>query len=314
MARRRAVAVAAPSRLPAAILVGLLRAVLGLAVVLVGVVGVGGFLTYRITTARNDTENITPLSFLLSNYENLTFTDRAGGEHEGWLLRGKKGAPVIVLCHGYNSNRSDVLSLGIVLQESHFNVYLFNFQGPKTGQPFSNLGVRQADDLLVAIETVVRQPDVNSHRMGLYGTTTGGYAALVAAQNSPLVKALVVDTIYENPDRMFEAQLDALLGGSSPSFRVLAEAEFHLLTWGTKPPRVRGNLQKLENMPKLFISGRDAPSLGEDTQQLYDLAPQPKARRVLEHSQATVASGAEKKDYEEQVRSFFEQHLPLRAD
>ena len=72
----------------------------------------------------------------MSNFEPVNFTDHFGGEHEGWLLLGLKGAPAIVLCHGYDSNRSDMLPLGTLLRDNHFNVYLFNFQGPKGGSDF----------------------------------------------------------------------------------------------------------------------------------------------------------------------------------
>jgi len=282
-----------------------------LAVVLAGV---GAFLTYQITTAHNDIENITPSSFLLSNYENVSFTDRAGGLHDGWLLRGLKGAPAIILCHGYNSNRSDVLSLGVMLQENHFNVYLFNFQGSKTRKLLSDLGVQQAEDLLTAIVAVTRESGVNPRRVGLYGATTGAYATLVAAQQSPLVKAIVVDSVYASPDQMFEDQLNGLLGGSSPLFRLLADGEFHLFSLRTEPPRVLEKLEKLEGIPKLFISEQDAPLLSADTQELYNRSPEPKRELILERSLAALASGSEKTVYEDQVLSFFQQNLPLRAD
>ena len=66
-------------------------------VVLVVLVGASGFLTYRVVTTRNTAENITPANYLLSHFEPVNFTDHFGGEHEGWLLLGLKGAPVIVL-------------------------------------------------------------------------------------------------------------------------------------------------------------------------------------------------------------------------
>lgn len=315
MARRRAVAVAAPSRFPTAALFRVVRVILILAVLLfIAMAAVGGFLTYRIVTTRNDAENVTPSSYLLSNYENLNFTDRSGDEHEGWLLLGLKGAPVVFLCHGYNSNRSELLSLGVVLRENHFNVYVFNFRGSKFKTPYSNLGVRNAEDLLAAIEKITKQPAVNPNRVGLYGTTTGGYAALVAAQQSPLVKAIAVDNVYEDPSQMFDAQLDRLLGGSGPVFRLLVGAEFDLFTLRTKRPKVRDNLPKLENIPKLFIAGRDMAMLATVSEEVYKNAPQPKRMLVMEHSQSTLASGDEKKEYENQVLTFFLQHLPLRAD
>lgn len=276
--------------------------------------GAAGFFTFRILTEHNDAENVTPASFLLTNYESLSFVDGKGGEHEGWLLRGLKGAPVIILCPAYDSNRSELLSLGTVLQENHFNVYAFNFHGPKTKQSISDLGLEQAGDLQAAIQMLTKQRDINPHRLGLYGVTTGGYAVLFTAFQSPLVKAFVVDSIYERPAQMFDAQIDQLLGGPSGAFRTLADVEFRLVNLGSKTPPVREELVKLQGVPKMFISGRDAPELASITEGLYGLAPQPKRLWVLEHSYTAQASGTDKKEYENQVLGFFQQNLPLRAD
>lgn len=315
MAPRRVVAVAAPSRFPSGFAFKLIRGAVLLTFFLMLVLGgAAGVLTYLVMTAHNDMEAVTPSSYLLSNYISLNFKDRAGGEHEGWLLLGLKGAPVIFLCHGYNSNRSDLLSLGTILQENHFNAYLFNFFGPKAKEGYSDMGVRQAQDLMAAIETVTKQPGVNPNRVGLFGTTLGAYASLVVAQQNPKVRALVVDSVYETPDQMFDTQIDRLLGGSSPFFHFVAEAEFHVLTWGAKPYPVRENLSNLTKLPKLFISGQDTPALAQFTEALYNQAPQPKRLLVLEHSQTALASGAEKKEYESQVLNFFLQNLSLRAD
>jgi pimeloyl-ACP methyl ester carboxylesterase len=315
MLRRRAIEAIAPTGFPREFIFRLVRGVVILLFFLVVVLGgAAAFLTYRVVTARNDSEPVTPATYLLSNYISLNFTDRAGGEHEGWLLLGLRGAPVIILCHGYNSNRSELLSLGTVLRENHFNVYLFNFDGSKVRENYSDLGLRPAANLLSAIDALTKQTGVNARRVGLFGVNLGGYAALRDAEDSPKVKALVVDTIYETPDQMFETQIDRVLGGSSPLFRFLAEAEFHLLTFGHKPVPVRRDLSRLEKMPKLFISGRDMPPLSGITEELYNLAPQPKQLLILEHSQPGLSSGSEKKEYENQVLNFFLQNLSLRAD
>ncbi len=315
MARRRTTAVVAPSRFSRELVGRLVRAALILAGVLLAVLcGVGGFLTYEVVTAFNDTETVTPQSSFQSNFVNLSLTDHRGGEHEGWLLVGLKGAPAIILCHGYNSNRSELLALGSLLRQNHFNVYVFNFYGAKAQQSFSDLGIRQADDLLAAIETVTRQPGVNPRRVGLFGTTTGGYAALVAAEQSPLVKALVADTIYDDPTQMLDAQVDQLLGGTSQLFRLLPRAGFYLATLGRTRPPVRANLAKLGNMPKLFVMGQDLPLLAAATEDLFNLSPPPKRMLVLEHSYTALTSGPVKKEYEDQVLNFFLHNLPLRAD
>lgn len=306
---------ASPSRLSPAWIRRLIGGILILGAGMFAVlIGVGFFLTYRITTAHDNIENVTPASYLLASYENLNFTDARGGEHEGWLLVGLKGAPVVILCHGYNSNRSELLSLGTTLQSNHFNVYLFNFAGLRSKVHFSNLGISEATILEAAITRVTKLASINSHRVGLYGATLGGYATLVASERDPIVKALVVDDAYEQPTQMFDLQVDRLLGGAGSLFRLLSRAEFRLFTFRSAYPKVRSDLSKLGGTPKLFFASEDAPALKRITQDLYSHAPQPKRLLVLPHTQATLVSGPERKEYENQVLTFFLQHLPLRAD
>jgi esterase/lipase len=315
MARRRSVAVATPSRFSPVFFLRILKALLILGVVLFLVLaGVGGFLTYRVVTTKNLVENVTPESAFQSSYENVNFNDLKGGEHEGWLLVGLRGAPVIILCPGYDSNRSDLLSLGTFLRQNYFNVYLFNFEGRRAKRSFSDLGPGEADILLAAIGKVAAHEGINPNRVGLYGVTTGAFAVLAAGEQSPLVKALVVDNVYEHPQQAFQAQIAEILGMPGSVFRVLSNVEFKALTYRSKVPPIRQNLAKLKDMPKLFIAGGDIPTLAESTKSLYAAAPEPKRMLVLEHSQSALASGEDVKEYENQVLTFFLQNLPLRAD
>jgi pimeloyl-ACP methyl ester carboxylesterase len=315
MAPRRVLAVPDTPSIPrGSVLRLLLGGLILVLVIFLALAGVGAGLTYYVTTANNSQEAVSPQTYLLDSYISLSFTDHSGGEHEGWLLLGLRGAPVIILCHGYDSNRSDLLWLGSILRDNHYNVYLFNFHGPKAKESRSNLGPRQASDLIAAIETVTRQPDVNPTRVGLFGTSVSGYAALVAGEMNSKVKALVVDTTYTTPERMFDSQIDNLLGGSSGVFHILTEGEFHLASMGSGSYAMPENLPKLANIPKLFIAGGDNPTLAAMTEALYDQAPQPKHLLVMEHSVSSLTSEAEKKEYENQILNFFLQQLSLRAD
>ena len=151
-------------------------------------------------------------------------------------------------------------------------------------------------------------------RVGVYGVNSGGYAALVAAERSPLVKALVVDTVYDNPDQLLEFQIDQLLGGSSSVFHFLARTEFHLLGGVGQLPHLREDLPKLGGVPKFFISSRDVPVLAGVTESLYSQASPPKRLLVLEHSQSGSASSEEEVEHNNQILGYFLQNLPLRAD
>jgi len=142
----------------------------------------------------------------------------------------------------------------------------------------------------------------------------GGYAALVAAESNPKVKALVVDTTYSTPEQMFDAQIDRLLGGSTGLFRDLTEMEFRIASMGGGSYQMAENLPKLTGVPKLFISGHDNPPLAALTDAIYAQAPDPKQLLVMEHSESGIAIEAERKEYEDQVLNFFLQRLFLRAD
>ncbi len=314
MARRRAIAVAVRSRVPT----GLIVRVLVVAAILVVVAAVvlsaaGGFLTYRIVTETNTTENLTPDSFLLSNYESMSFTDKRNEEHVGWLLRGLKGAPVIILSHGYDSNRSEMLSLATILQENHFNVYLFNYRGAKPRSLTSDMGGRESAILEDAVENLLKLPGVNTSRVGLYGKDVGGFASMRVAEQSPAIKAIVVDNIYDKPMDMFNTEINQGLG-STTLFRVVMDAEFRVLNVGSKTPPLSDNFSKIDSIPKYFISGRDVLSLATATEGFYDRAAQPKQLLVMDHTQFALMNGTEKKEYENQILTFFLQNLRLRAD
>jgi hypothetical protein len=282
--------------------------------ILVVLIGAGVFLAYQITTARDAVENVTPASYLLSNYENVSFTDSDGAVHQGWLLIGLRGAPAVILCHGYDSNRSSMLSLGTELQANHFNVYLFNFEASGSRRGFSNLGVHEAAVLQSAIARVRTLPGVNPNRIGLYGYSLGAYAALVASEHDAEIDALAVDSVYSEPSQMFDVQMDRLLGGAGALFRLISGTEFRIFSWGTNSPDVRSGLSKLAGKPKLFVASDDAPALEVSTRRLYEDAPQPKRLVVLPHAQSSAESGPERKEYEEQILNFFLYNLPLRSD
>ncbi|HET7212934.1 MAG TPA: hypothetical protein VFL79_05060 [Terriglobia bacterium] len=292
--------------------------VVGTLIVFAAIVGVlfgaGAFLTYRITTAHDSLENVTPASYLLSSYENVNFKDAEGAEHQGWLLIGLRGAPVILLCHGYDSNRSALLSLGTVLQANHYNVYLFNFESSRGGSSVSNLGAQEASVLSAAISTVRKLQDINPRHLGIYGNSLGAYAAVAVTERDSVVDALAVDNVYNRPAELFEVQLDKLVGGTGWLFGMISRAEFHIFTMGTAHPALQSGLSRLGGKPKLFLASDGEPTLERATRQIYQAAPYPKRLVVLPHTQADVVSGPERKQYEDQILNFFLHNLPLRSE
>jgi len=168
--------------------------------------------------------------------------------------------------------------------------------------------------LSAAIARVEKLQEVNPHRIGLYGDSLGAYASLVAGEHSPEVAALALDNAYSRPPQLFDVQLDRLVGGAGPLFRLLCQVEFRLLTIGTSNPDVQAGLSRLAGKPKLFLASDDAAMLERSTRRLYQDAPQPKRLVVLPHTAGDIVSSPERKEYEDQVLNFFLRNLPLRSD
>jgi len=139
-------------------------------------------------------------------------------------------APVIILCHGYDSNRSDLLWLGSILA---YNTTMCTHHFSRT-QARKPLDWDPGRHRLIAAIELYQATDVNPNRVGLFGTSVGGYAALVAGEINPKVRqSRRYD--YSTPERMLIRRLKHV-GGSSEIFHVHG-GEFHLLGWAANLTR-----------------------------------------------------------------------------
>jgi hypothetical protein len=96
-----------PTTRPAKIISGLL-AILLFVVVSIGIVS--GFLLYQILKPARTTNNF-DLSVMMGHPTTFSFPAEDGVSREGWFFPGLRGAPTIIVCHGYLSQRADVLTL-----------------------------------------------------------------------------------------------------------------------------------------------------------------------------------------------------------
>src|ERR1700683_4371886 len=138
---------------------------------------ISGFLLYQTLRPAGN-----PASFDLSVRMGLpatfAFTVAGGAQREGWLFPGLRGAPTVVVCHGYLSQRADVLTLVTALQDHQFNVLLFDFAGHGTSPGVTAPGYAKTAELRAAVNALASRADLDSQRVGLWGVDMGGYAAL----------------------------------------------------------------------------------------------------------------------------------------
>jgi pimeloyl-ACP methyl ester carboxylesterase len=276
---------------------------------LVSVSIVSGFLLRQILhPARNPATF--DLSVMMGHPTTFSFPLADGSMREGWYFPGQRGAPVVVACHGYLSQRADVLTLVTALQDHQFNVFLFDFRGHGTSPGVTTLGYRETAELRSAVQALSTRDDVDPKHFGLWGVDMSGYAVLKVAESDPRIAAFAVDDAYDAPRDMVRIQVEQSGFAALPFLLRFCDFGFRTLNYSfRREPPVSADLARTKGIPKLFIESDDHPALADETLQLFAKAPDPK-QTVRERMSYRDMSDDDRKSYESQVVNFFLQSIP----
>src|SRR5262249_2124472 len=87
---------------------------------------VSGFLLSQILKPSRSASSSYDLNVMMGHPVPFSFSIPGEPDREGWFFPGLRGAPTIVVCHGYLSQRADVLTLVSALQDHQYNVFVFD--------------------------------------------------------------------------------------------------------------------------------------------------------------------------------------------
>jgi len=270
---------------------------------------VAGFLLYQILhPARNP--NTINLDVMMGHPTNFDFKVPGGASHEGWFFPGLRGAPAIVVCHGYLSQRAEVLTLVTALQDHEFNVFLFDFLGHGTNPGTTTLGYRETAELRSAVQALSTRDDVDPHRFGLWGVDMGGYAVLEVASSDNRIAAFAVDDAYDDPRVMVKLEIQKSGLTALPYVTRFSDFGFRMINYPFRDELpVSSRLARTAGIPKLFVQSDDRPGLANQTRQLLTKAPNPKSS-LRELQSYRDMSDDDRKTYESQIVNFFLQSIP----
>jgi len=283
-----------------------------LALVLFAVVSVAtiaGFLLYQILRPTRSPASF-DLSVMMGQPASFSFSIPGGPDRDGLFFPGLRGAPTIVVCHGYMSQRADLLTLASALQDHQYNVFLFDFAGHGSTPGLTSLGYKEAGELSAALQALSTRDDVDPRHFGLWGVDMGGYVALEVATSDPRVAAVAVDDAYADPHEMLHLQVAHSGLSIIPYVTRLSDFGFRMLNYQYRNvPPVTKNLMRTKGIAKLFIQADDRPGLAQDTLDLFIQSPDPKQllRDRLSYSEMT---DDDRHAYENQIVTFFLQNMP----
>jgi len=270
----------------------------------VAIATISGFLLYQILRPARSPATF-DLTVMMGHPSAVSFPVADGTSREGWFFPGRRGAPTVIVCHGYLSQHADVLTLVTALQDSQFNVFLFDFSGHGTSAGITTMGYRERQELQSAVEVLSTRDDIDPKHFGLWGVDLGGYVALEEATHEPRVSALAVDDAYSDPREM--VQIQAAQSGLAvlPYVGRFCDWGFRLLNYQYRnEPPVTARLALIRGIPKLFFQSDSRPALANQTLQLFILSPEPKqmVRTRMKYSEMT---DEDRKNYENIIVSFF---------
>ena len=271
---------------------------------------IAGFLVYRIVKPQRTSSEIDMESFP-GKPDLVDFTVAGLGTRHGWFFPGLRGAPTIILCHGYGSSRGELLTLVSALQDHQYNVFVFDFAAHGGNAGITTFGYRETDEVRAAADTVAARNDVDPARLGLWGYNLGAYAALREAENDRRIRAIVLDSVYDEPKQMVKIGVERTGLGGFPLMVRSAEFSFTWLNYKYREdPPISKKLSALAGVPKLFIQASDDPGLSDITRQMFMKAPEPRDQTIIPHGNYVSMDDADKRDYENRVVSFFLLRLP----
>jgi pimeloyl-ACP methyl ester carboxylesterase len=271
---------------------------------------IAGFLLYRIVKPQRTSSEINMESFP-GRPDAVDFMVPGLGNRAGWFFPGLRGAPTIVLCHGYGSSRGELLTLVSALQDHQYNVFVFDFAAHGGNAGITTFGYREADEVRAAIDVLAKRNDVDPNSFGLWGYNLGAYAALREAQKDRRIRALVLDSVYDVPSQMVKIGVERTGVGGFPLMVRSAQTSFEWLNhaYRSEPPLSR-KLKTMAGVPILFILAADDPELAEFTRRMFLIAPDPREQAIIAHGNFVGLPDDEKRAYENRVVTFFLLRLP----
>jgi hypothetical protein len=302
-------------------------------VLVVGVGALGFYMIHRLSHPARTALYGSPRDFQLILQKPMWYEEKwknsDGTQAVGWLLLRERPAPVVILSHGYGSNRSDLLTMSFELWKSGYHVLLSDLRGHgESPVKWCGLGTYERDDLLSAIKFLKERKNekgelVLDGRVGLYGIDLGGYASLAASAEDPIIKAVAVDSVFPDVNHFVNAQLKSGVGTNEMGNKLVdsqwtkrlaqLSMQMYLLRREDGEPALEA-VATATGRSLLFITASDTGVYDLMTRELYNAARGQKELVEVPHSHMSRLYEKEAAAYDARITAFFQQAMPVATD
>jgi len=284
-----------------------IRVIVGIAVFIVVVIGITWIAAGEMPNPANRDFGLSPPH--PPNTSIVTFASGSGALIQGWLSQGKAGQGVVMLLHGLERDRREMVPRAKFLLARGYSVLLFDFQahGESKGAHVS-FGDLESRDVTAALQYLHHK--LPNEKVGVLGVSLGADAFVLADDRAP-VAAVVLEQMYPTIERAVEMRTRAHIGPLAPLFAPLLMVEMQSRL---KIPQNR--LRPLDRMGKIGAPVMITDGTGdnyvpiEDARDLFAAASQPKELWAVEGAKHVDLYDFAKTEYEHRVGDFLGRYLP----
>lgn len=263
------------------------------------------------------------------NAEDVSFSSLDGIPLKGWNIRAPgvcRGTVIVV--HGINGNRSDMLSRAAFLVRHHYDALLIDLRDHgESGGNYAGPGYIESRDILGSLKFLHNRGQ--SGPIAVMGHSYGAVAALYAAAQSMELHAVIADGAFisfedmvhratillsRDPERSFWERLGLRLAGI-PATELAVKPIYYLRT-GVWLSRTKTDtlvpISRLGARPVLFISGqKDEICPPQNARLMFNAAESSKKRLlVIPNAEHDTTFQTAPPLYEHTVIEFLEDALP----
>jgi fermentation-respiration switch protein FrsA (DUF1100 family) len=275
------------------------------------------FFTRIVTSHRyhfpDHNDGKTPQSFGM-DYQPIAFRSKDGILLKGWFVpASSRTRGTIVLCHGMNRTRVEMLPMAAYAHSLGFNALLFDFrhEGQSGGQ-VTTIGFQERLDVEGAVQEAIG-PLGAKPPVIVWGVSMGAAAALMAAADSPAIDAVISDSAWTTFHELIAHH--AKLFMRLPSFPIADEIEYGIALRGHFWPSQFNLLTAVREIgarPILFVAvqnDRRMPPAYAET--LYQASSSPqKALVVVPGSRHGEGFNTGREPYEAAAGEFLDEVAP----
>ena len=133
--------------------------------------------------------------------EDIIFKSEDGVTLKGWFIPRKNSEKTLVLMHGFEMDKSQILPQTINLAKK-YNLFYFDFRGMGESSGKSAQGLREYLDAEAAIKYLRQNKPAQAKEIALYGISLGASVAACLAAKDKTIKAVILEACFYSYKRV----------------------------------------------------------------------------------------------------------------